>query len=138
MEKEGEKKKKRKSFYWNFLGVSNAPIIFARGAQIQNKTIQIKTANWSKKTENRKKPNFFRCVWMSFCENRRIRSDFGLIFQNRSKPHTYNLILIYLFINMNIYCINLFAYKKYDLIIFEGLKKSLETTNSHDRITKRV
>jgi len=36
----------------------------------KSKPIQIKTANRSKKTENRTKPNIIGCVWMTFCENR--------------------------------------------------------------------
>jgi hypothetical protein len=75
---------------------------------LKSKSIQIKTANRSKKAENRKKSNIFWCVWMFFCKNNWVGSDFGLIFQNRTKPYAYILILIYFFICMNIYCIKLF------------------------------
>jgi hypothetical protein len=33
---------------------------------LKSKPIQIEIANRSKKTENRKKPNIFGCVWMTF------------------------------------------------------------------------
>jgi len=72
----------------------------------KSKPIQIKTANRSKKTENRTKPNIIGCVWMTFCENRLVASDFRLIFQNRTEPHTNILIYIFIFI-IKIYYIKL-------------------------------
>ena len=50
----------------------------------KSKPIQIKTANRSRKTENRTKPNNFGCVWMTFYEN---RSDWIRLFF-KTEPHT--------------------------------------------------
>jgi hypothetical protein len=73
----------------------------------KSEPIQLKIENQSKKIENRKKPNKFGCIWMCFCKNRWIELNFRLIFQTWSKPHTYILILIFLFISSIIYYINL-------------------------------
>ena len=48
------------------------------------KPIQNKTVNRSKKTENRKKPNIFGCVWTLFCKNRYDQIGFRITF---SKPN---------------------------------------------------
>jgi len=65
----------------------------------KSKPIQIKTANQSKKTENRKKPNIFGCVWMLFWKNRYDRIGFRIAFSkpNRTKPNCKSKFL-YLFI----------------------------------------
>ena len=65
----------------------------------KSKPIQNKTANRSKKTENRKKPNIFGCVWMLFWKNRYDRIGFRIAFSkpNRTKPNRKSKFL-YLFI----------------------------------------
>ena len=65
----------------------------------KSKPIQNKTANQLKKTENRKKPNIFGCVWMLFWKNRYDRIGFRIAFSkpNRTKPNRKSKFL-YLFI----------------------------------------
>jgi hypothetical protein len=90
----------------------------ARDAQIQTNKKKLQTDPKNRKPQ---KNQFSLCVWMFFCKNRWIGSDFELIFQNRSKPnptkpHTNILILIN---RLKIYCIKLFfVHIFYYLLIF--------------------
>jgi hypothetical protein len=64
----------------------------------KSKLIQNKTANRSKKTENRKKPNIFGCFWMLFRKNRYDRIELRIAFSNRTEPNRTAKVYFYTYL----------------------------------------
>jgi len=84
----------------------------------KSKPIQNKTANRSKKTENRKKPNIFGCVWMLFWKNRYDRIGFRIAFSksNRTKPNRKNIFLYLFIISLVLYIALIYFLLVFNLI----------------------